>query len=289
MHEGMKRVVMAIGAHADDIELWAGGTLLKYHEQGYRVVYVMTTNNMSGGIREWENGKIVSRPRLRPIEQMKRRKSECDAAAAVLGTTPIHLDHPQRHYNTGNGLEREVVRFGAPLPEGMPADIPTILTAYEDKPSVDKLVSLILENDPEVILTHPPAALNIEHFATSLLVVRAFWDAVERGYAGGLLTWFEGITMFGDSSSAWDTRVDYPGLLDRKMALIGLHACQKPNALSPGFGHRLLADFYGATGGVSSSECFSWVRRPTRIDSKISGKPQPIHGPLAMELIRNSR
>ena len=280
---------MAIGAHADDIELWAGGTLLKYYDQGYRVVYVMSTNNMSGGIREWENGKIVTRPRLRPIEQMKRRKSECEAATAVLGTTAIHLDHPQRHYNTGNGLEMEAVRFGAPLPEGVPADMPTILTAYEHKPSVAKLVSLILENDPEVILTHPPAALNIEHFATSLLVVRAFWDAVERGYTGGLLTWFEGITMFGDRSSAWDTRVDYPGLVDRKMALIGLHASQKPDALAPGFGHRLLAEFYGGAGGVSASECFCWIKRPTRIDSKISGHPQPIYGPLGMELIKNSR
>lgn len=40
---------MAIGAHADDIELNVGGTLAKYREMGYDVVYVMSTNNMSSG------------------------------------------------------------------------------------------------------------------------------------------------------------------------------------------------------------------------------------------------
>ena len=43
------RILMVIGAHADDIELNVGGTLVKYHEMGYEIVYVMSTNNMSGG------------------------------------------------------------------------------------------------------------------------------------------------------------------------------------------------------------------------------------------------
>ena len=39
---------MCIGAHADDIEFWAGGTCLKYLDKGYKIDYVMSTNNMSG-------------------------------------------------------------------------------------------------------------------------------------------------------------------------------------------------------------------------------------------------
>nr|MBC8228344.1 PIG-L family deacetylase [bacterium] len=39
----MKKIIMAIGAHADDVEIRAGGTLAKYHEMGYEVVYVLTT------------------------------------------------------------------------------------------------------------------------------------------------------------------------------------------------------------------------------------------------------
>ncbi len=39
---------MAIGAHADDIELRVGGTLLKYLDCGYEIAYVMSTNNFAG-------------------------------------------------------------------------------------------------------------------------------------------------------------------------------------------------------------------------------------------------
>lgn len=36
----MNRTLMAVGAHADDVELHFGGTLLKYHDKGYAAVYI---------------------------------------------------------------------------------------------------------------------------------------------------------------------------------------------------------------------------------------------------------
>ena len=45
---GLNRALMAVGAHADDIEINVGGTCLKYHELGYEIDYVMSTNNFSG-------------------------------------------------------------------------------------------------------------------------------------------------------------------------------------------------------------------------------------------------
>ena len=58
----MKKCIMAVGAHADDIEGNAGGTILKYRKLGYDLVYVMSTNNMSGS---WQSvdakGKVTSR------------------------------------------------------------------------------------------------------------------------------------------------------------------------------------------------------------------------------------
>lgn len=44
----MTQKIMSVGAHADDIEIGTGGTLAKFHDQGYEVVYIMSTN-MSGG------------------------------------------------------------------------------------------------------------------------------------------------------------------------------------------------------------------------------------------------
>jgi hypothetical protein len=47
-----KQKIMSIGAHADDVEIHTGGTLAKFHDQGYEIVYVESTNNMSGGVSE---------------------------------------------------------------------------------------------------------------------------------------------------------------------------------------------------------------------------------------------
>ena len=44
----MKKMILAVGAHADDVEMSMGGSILKYLDQGYELTYVLTTNNMSG-------------------------------------------------------------------------------------------------------------------------------------------------------------------------------------------------------------------------------------------------
>src|SRR5690349_13163888 len=149
MNHEVPRVVMTIGAHADDIEINVGATLLKYHKMGYEVVYVMSTNNMSGITSEVQPDGSITRFKEAPIAMMERRKRECADAAGVLGAAPIHLDHPQRHCNTGVGDGQTKLRYGCALPEGVLEDVPTILTAAEDAASVEKLTALILEKDPE--------------------------------------------------------------------------------------------------------------------------------------------
>ena len=68
-----EKAVMAVFAHADDVELGCGGTLSKYREKsGYRVDYVMSTNNMSGS---WcsltPDGKLESRKRIAKVNGIK--------------------------------------------------------------------------------------------------------------------------------------------------------------------------------------------------------------------------
>ncbi len=59
---------MAIGAYPDDIELNVGGSLLKYRDRGYEIVYIMSTNNMPG---TWSV--------LRPEGRMENRTPPCTA------------------------------------------------------------------------------------------------------------------------------------------------------------------------------------------------------------------
>lgn len=274
---------MAVGAHADDIEINCGGTLLKAQEAGYRVVYVMSTNNMSGSVA-WIDDAGVSHLREEGcVAMMSRRKRECADAAAALGTEPIHLDHPQRHYRN-ESLEKVNLHYGAPPPPLLSASLPTILTAYEDKESVLRLTNLILKERPELILTHALAAYNVEHWCTAMLVATAYWRAVEAGHRGGLLFWKEDCSAFGISAARWDTFIDTSAYLERKMELIGKHGCQMPNAHLPDFGHRILSREWGKANGCLAAECYNWCRIP---DVPQPGG-SPVFGSITNELLRRT-
>jgi len=109
-----KPSIMCVGAHADDIEFWAGGTCLKFSDRGYRVDYVMSTNNMSGVFHIVEKDNTITRKEGEPTIMEPIRKREAAAGAAMLGTVPVHLDHPQRHY-TGPELRRVQEGYGVPV------------------------------------------------------------------------------------------------------------------------------------------------------------------------------
>jgi LmbE family N-acetylglucosaminyl deacetylase len=280
----MKRSILVVGAHADDNEIQTGGTLLKYRDAGYSVVYVMATNNMSGGVSELQSDGTVRTTHEGTVDMMARRKRECDEAARQLGTAPIHLDHPQRHYWDVAEQKEVELRYGCALPAGVAANVPSILTAQEDPPSLKRLADLILEKDPECVFTHGVAAMNVEHFTTSLLATAAYWQAVDQGFRGALLHWREPNTRLGEFNCRWETFIDFTPYLDRKMALIGVHRCQMPKAHLPSFGHRQLALQWGTACGCGAAEVFTWVRHADYRD--IQGG---IHPPLTLELIQNTR
>jgi LmbE family N-acetylglucosaminyl deacetylase len=281
-----KQKIMAIGSHADDNEAWMGGTLAKCYDQGYEIVYIMSTNNMSGGTQELQPDGSIKRWREGPAEMMARRKRECAEAAALLGTTPIHLDHPQRHYNGEGDVKKVKLEYGCPRPDCVPENTPTIISAYEDPASRKRMVDLILEHDPASIFTHGMCSTNIEHMGTSLLVTNAYWDAAKAGYKGSLLHWREGYTAYGPINTKWDTFVDISDYLDRRMELLGKHACQMPTAHEPDHGHRIWPMKRGVACGCKAAETFTWVARDRRPNLD---EAETYYSPLLVELTQNSR
>lgn len=225
-----RRTLMAIGAHADDIELNVGGTLVKYREMGYDIVYVMSTNNMAGG---WSKLRPDGTQEMRtpPFDEiMPQRKLEAAAAAKFFGTEAIHLDHPQRQYMGKDGRTVEL-RYGNERPGCVAPDTPTILTAHEHKPCIMQLAELMLRHKPEAVITHGPIMVDMEHVGTCLLVTKAYGQAMESGLDGMLLHWSD-ITppIFGETFSRWDTFIDVsPSCWEKKLKAIGLHACQMPD------------------------------------------------------------
>ncbi len=75
----MKDVVMAIGAHPDDIEFGCGGTLLNHKEFGYKVSYCCMNVTQLG---DKTNNKVI-----RSHEQVKQ---ETENAATILGVDELH-------------------------------------------------------------------------------------------------------------------------------------------------------------------------------------------------------
>lgn len=277
--------VMSIGAHADDIEVASGGTLLKCLDNGYEIVYIMTTNNMSGNVAELQADGTIKNWTEAPWEMMRRRKRECDEAAAILKTEPIHLDHPQRHYRDEDGI-RHIIDYGsAPLSEGMPR-LPSILTAYEDKDSVKRLADLILKHNPSCIFAHGLSSHNIEHLASSLLSTNAYWKAVESGFKGALLHFREDLNSFGPINAKFDTFIDISDYLDARMELLGKHACQMPTTHYPNHGHRLRVMKKGVLCGCKAAETFTWVNHHQIPDLDCN---LPFFSPLLAELEQNTK
>ncbi|MBQ9336638.1 MAG: PIG-L family deacetylase [Lentisphaeria bacterium] len=273
-----EKAVMAVFAHADDVELGCGGTLSKYREKsGYRVDYVMSTNNMSGS---WcsltPDGKLESR-KCPWHEMMPQRKKEADVAAREFyGTEAVHLDHPQRHYQD-DSLDRIELRYGNPPPAGIPANVPSILTAAEDRDATARLTALILERNPEVIFTHAAVDSNPEHTCTAWLVIRAFRAAAEQGFSGSLL--LSAGRHSGEAAASYsrpDTCIDISGeWLKRKIDALAVHACQSAGI----FAERICNNGYRPLGqpyGFEAAETFI-IHRLAEDNA----------GELTQELIRN--
>ena len=222
----MKKSILAVGAHADDIEMSMSGTILKYMDKGYTLTYVLTTNNMSGEFSYLdENGKVVSR-KIQPAEEMKIRKKEAaEAAEKVFGTKLISLDFPQRHY-TGPDNQKVDINYGAPRLDFMQEGVPSILTAHEDPASVAKLTDIILECDPEVIITRGMCEYNIEHICTALYTWRAREQAMKKGYDGTII--FVKAGLMPDFYCGYNTFIDTTGLMQKKIEATRFHSSQKP-------------------------------------------------------------
>ncbi len=221
----MKKKIMAIGAHADDIELRVGGTLLKYLDCGYEIAYVMSTNNFAGKeLSDKEGVKTLNL--LPPGKQMELRQNEARIGASFFNTTPIHWNYPQRCYNRLDRSLEELNYGSPPLPEEVATNKPTILAANEHEAEVLKVTEFILDFNPEIILTHGMAQKDLEHVATCLLVTKGFWRAVDRGFKGGLLHWRDVFLGLGRINLEWDTYVDIKGFEEGKLKSIGVHRSQ---------------------------------------------------------------
>jgi LmbE family N-acetylglucosaminyl deacetylase len=121
--------ILAVGAHPDDLEILCGGTLAKYASNGHHVTMAVVTNGEVGSAT------------LPKAEIARIRKSEAEAAAAVIGAECIWMNYPDEFL------------FSTP------------------ETRLDFL-NTIRRVQPDVILTHAPADYHPDHRTTGQIV----WD-----------------------------------------------------------------------------------------------------------------
>jgi LmbE family N-acetylglucosaminyl deacetylase len=222
-----KKTIMAIGCHCDDIENNTAGTLLKYLDQGYKIVYIIASNNMTGcDERDRELGDIdwpgTARP-MPPKEGFEVRHAEAMAAAACFNTEPIFFDFPQGHYHKDGVFKSVMFKFGVDMPEGFDNDLPCVINVSEFKEHVNRLADIIVKEDPEFIFTHT-MDYNPEHNGTALFALNAFTEAHKRGARGTLLAWASQQRF--EFRMAPDVIVDISDYMDRKLEIQKLHVSQ---------------------------------------------------------------
>lgn len=78
-------VVLAVGAHPDDVEIGAGGALAAHHAAGDAIVILTLSGGAVGG-------------------QSGERRAESQAAAAIVGARLVHHDFPDTKIDPASGV-----------------------------------------------------------------------------------------------------------------------------------------------------------------------------------------
>jgi len=220
--------LVAIGAHADDIELHAGGVAASAAALGWPVHFVMSTNNMSGDlvVQSGDGTQVEHRD---PDATREVRHGEQQAAADVIGAKLHLLDYPQRHYWSDG--KRVSLTFSDVEHHTMPAssDKPPLIIAAQNKQAIERLGRLLTELQPTMLLTHTVTDFDPEHHATASLVYQAFRKVrQELPDDATLLFWAPGTT-----SRAGMLRQSYDCILpfdeaayEQKMQMLNCHASQ---------------------------------------------------------------
>jgi LmbE family N-acetylglucosaminyl deacetylase len=220
--------LLVVGAHPDDTEFGAGGTIAVFRQAGQEVHYVVCTDG-SKGTKDRE---------VRPADLAARREIEQQNAADLLGVSSVTF------------LRQE---------DGLLEPTLAARTA---------LARVIRTVRPRVLITHDPWRLYMlhpDHRAAGFLSTDAFVAARDHLYSPELY-FEEGLEPY-DVPEIWfyaaaevDHFVDISAALDQKLAAIRCHVSQirDPQGLEERMRKR--AGEVGAKHGVTFAEEFKRLK-----------------------------
>jgi LmbE family N-acetylglucosaminyl deacetylase len=233
-----RKCILVFGAHADDVDEIAGGTLARYVAEGYQGVYVCVTNNLAGCLLErapgdkWgPNFAVAISPHTYPIEALEThqiREIEARAAAAVYGATPVFLDFYEPELWEGRKLiifgSKEYMRFNPPGRTQV-----SLATRYSR--DVDVVVDLLKQYQPEIIIIHTLGGEKLDHGNSAYLMYLAYQKAISSGIPVGKLWmkvdgWLLDDVAQKTGRGKADVQVDVKNYLSTKYEALNKHISQ---------------------------------------------------------------
>jgi LmbE family N-acetylglucosaminyl deacetylase len=196
--------VLAVGAHPDDVEFYAGATLASLAQQGADVRIVICTDGARGG----SGGAQLA----------AERRSEAECAAAALGCAkPRFLGYADGELVNDNALRRDLVR--------------EIRTARPE---------LLFSHDPTTLWTHSGALVRLghsDHRAAGEAVLDALYPRALLGsfypelVAQGLAPWMARELWLFDTAAPDHFR-EVAAMREAKREALLCHASQNPTGLA---------------------------------------------------------
>lgn len=193
--------VLAVGAHPDDVDFGAAGTLAAWADAGTRVVYCVVTDGGAGGF-----DPTISREAMRDL----RRREQREAAARVGAAEVVFLGYEDGEVQVTKALRRDLARV-----------------IRQVRPEIVVCQSPERRWDGPVQTNHP------DHLATGAAVLAAVYpdarnpfahpELAEEGLAPHLV---EEIWLYGSPHP--NLVIDITKTLERKLRAIAQHASQLP-------------------------------------------------------------
>jgi LmbE family N-acetylglucosaminyl deacetylase len=246
--ERPRKCILVFGAHADDVDEIAGGTLAKYIAQGYQGIYVCVTNNTAGCNIEKAPGDkwgpkftVSNSPQTYPVDALETtqiREEESRQAAAVYGAIPVFLNFSEPEILLG----RKIVVYGSEefLKHSPHAkhDV-SLATRYSDDLNI--VVDLLQRYKPEIVIMHTLGGEKLDHGNSAYLMYLAFKRAMSKGIPVGKL-WMRVDGWFLDGAAQKsgrgkpDVHIDVRKYLKTKYEALNKHLSQ-----NGGFGKNYVA------------------------------------------------
>lgn len=240
-----RKCIMVFGAHADDVEPIAGGTLARYISEGYEGIYVCVINNFAGcGIESVGGGTSPPRGVTRPLfsisdspmsypvgalETIQIRQEEAIRAAAVFNATPLFLDFREGFIWQGR---KRCYAGSDEYHRYQPPGRQVVSLAQAEPGNVDYLVDLLREYSPEIVITHTMGGDKHDHGNSAYIVYLAFKEAIRKGVAVGQLWmkpkgWLLDDKAIANDRGEPDIMIDVSEFIDIKYEALNKHVSQK--------------------------------------------------------------